>query len=100
MISHVNAILNFNGNREDSVERLGRASTRAIRLASFHPKEGEYKKAQEKVALALRDLMKKTGRNLLDEKEQICISVSCCVAYKVNVEIVPDNCKVDIKEGE
>jgi hypothetical protein len=98
MISHAYVILNFNGNREDGIDRLARASNRAIHLANVHPNEEEFKKAQDKIALALRDIMKKTGRNLLDEKEQICISVSCCVAYKVNVEIVPDNCKVDFKE--
>lgn len=98
MISHANAILNFNGNREDGIERFIRASHRVITLAYLKPLHEEPENAKEKIALALRDLMKKTGRNLLEEKEQICISVSCCVAYKVNVEIVPDHCKVDIKE--
>ncbi|MBQ1388308.1 MAG: hypothetical protein IIY78_01640 [Clostridia bacterium] len=98
MIDHAKAILNLNGNREDGIERLARASCHAINKASIRPCNEEYKKAQDKIVLALRDIMKKTGRNLLDEKEQICISVSCCVAYKVNVEIVPENCKVDLKE--
>lgn len=98
MIETARAILNFNGNREDGIERLARSSNHVINLASLRPSNEEWEKAKEKIALAMRDLMKKTGRNLLDEKEQICITVSCCVAYKVNVEIVPEHCKIDLKE--
>ena len=100
MIETARAILNFNGNHEDGIERLARSSSRVINLASIRPTNEEYEKAKDKIALALRDLMKKTGRKLLDEKEQICITVSCCVAYKVNVEIVPEHCKVDLKEDK
>lgn len=100
MINHAKSILNFNGNREDAIERLARSSNRVVNLASIRPVHEEPEKAKSKIALALRDLMKKTGRNLLDEKVQVCISVSCCVVYKVNVEIVPEHCKIDLKEGQ
>ena len=100
MINHAKSILNFNGNREDGIERISRASCRVVNLASIRPFNEEPKNAKDKIALSMRDLMKKTGRNLLDEKVQVCISVSCCVVYKVNVEIVPYNCKVDLKEGQ
>lgn len=100
MLDTAHAILNLNGNREDGIERLARFSSLVITRASIDPMNKEPEKAKKKIALALRDLTKKTGRNLLDEKEQICVTVSCCVAYKVNVEIVPDHCKIDFKEGE
>lgn len=89
MINHACTFLNCNGNRDDGIRRLALASNHAISVASHKPHTEEYKKAQSKIALSLRDLMKKTGRNLLDEKVQLCIRVSCCIAYKVNVEIMP-----------
>lgn len=100
MIGHACTILNCNGNRDEGIRRLARASTRAISVASYMPYTDEYKKTQSKIALSLQDLIKKSGRNLLDEKAQLCIRVSCCVAYKVNVEIVPDTYKINLSEEE
>jgi hypothetical protein len=100
MIHHASAILNCNGNRDGDIRRLANAASRAIYLASSIPNNKEYETTHNKIVLSLRDLIKQTGRNLLDEKVQLCIRVSCCVAYKVNVEIVPDNCKINLQEAE